>query len=137
MTITPLTSMHRLSLLSAKFENTVNNVLGHDNFRKIAIFKIFAVKRSGENNAYPCQNNGKKRGLVALRSRSFMNEGQCQSGQLEGISLSIIMSKYEVNPLTNKKVIQKIAKIEVFDLECQSHLWMKVKVSLLNLKAFS
>ena len=58
--------MHRLSLLSAYFESTVNNVLGHANFRKIAIFKIFAVIRNGENNAYPCKNNGKKRGLVAL-----------------------------------------------------------------------
>ena len=33
-------------------------------------------------------------------SRSFMNEGQCSSGQLEGISLKL--SKYEDNPLKNK-----------------------------------
>ena len=35
-----------------------------------------------------------------------MNEGQGQPGQLDGISLSIIISKNEVNPLTNYKVIQ-------------------------------
>ena len=34
-----------------------------------------------------------------------MNEGQGQPGQLDGISLSIIISK-NVNPLTNNKVIQ-------------------------------
>ena len=31
-----------------------------------------------------------------------MNEGQDQSGQLESISLSIAMSKYDDNPLKNK-----------------------------------
>ena len=31
---------------------------------------------------------------------------------------------------------QKYAKIDVFDLECQGHLWMKLKVSLVNLKEF-
>ena len=39
-----------------------------------------------------------------------MNEGQDQSGQLEGISLSIVMSKYQDNTLKNKKVIQKNSK---------------------------
>ena len=43
--------MNRLSVLSANFESTLNDVLGHANFRKIA---ILAVIRYGENNAYPC-----------------------------------------------------------------------------------
>ena len=34
---------------------------------------------------------------------SFMNEGQAQPGQFEGISLRIIISKNEDNPLTNNK----------------------------------
>ena len=38
---------------------------------------------------------------------SFMNEGQ---GQLEGIPLSISMSKYEDNKLKNKNVLQKLGK---------------------------
>ena len=33
-------------------------------------------------------------------SMSFMNEGQGQSGQLEGISPSIVMPKYEGNQFT-------------------------------------
>ena len=37
-------------------------------------------------------------------SRSFIN------GQLEGTSLSIVMSKYQDNTLKNEEVIQKIAK---------------------------
>ena len=35
-----------------------------------------------------------------------MNEGQGQPGQLDGISLSIVFSKNEDNPLINNKVIQ-------------------------------
>ena len=49
-------------------------------------------------------NIAKKRGML---HRSIMNKGQGQSGQLEGISLTIIMFIYEVNPQTNNKVIQK------------------------------
>ena len=36
-----------------------------------------------------------------------MNKGQCQSVQFEGIPLSIIMSKYESNTLSNKKKLYK------------------------------
>ena len=43
---------------------------------------------------------------------SFMNEGQAQSGQLEGISLRNVMSNYEDNPLRNKG-ISKLSKIQV------------------------
>ena len=39
-------------------------------------------------------------------SMSFKNEGQGMSGQFEGISLSIALSKYKDNSLTNKKVIK-------------------------------
>ena len=39
-----------------------------------------------------------------------MNEGQGQSGQLERIPLSFVMSMYENNTLKNKKVIQKNQK---------------------------
>ena len=35
-----------------------------------------------------------------------MNEGQGQPGKLNGISLSIIISRNEINPLTSNKVIQ-------------------------------
>ena len=54
--VTPLTFMNRLSVLSANFESTVNDVLGHAYFRKIAIFEFLAVTMYGENNAYmyPC-----------------------------------------------------------------------------------
>ena len=57
-------------------------------------------------------------------SRSFINKGQDQTGQLEGISLGIAMSKYEDYPLKNNKIQKKQqkqakkAKIQVFDLEC-------------------
>ena len=40
----------------------------------------------------------------------FINEGQCQSGQLEGISLRLVISKYEGNPLTNNTVIAQIRR---------------------------
>ena len=43
--------MNRLSVLLASI---VIDVLGHANFRKIAIFEFIAVIRYGENNAYPC-----------------------------------------------------------------------------------
>ena len=39
--------MNRLSVLSANFESTVNDVLGHANFRSGTLI------RYGENNAYP------------------------------------------------------------------------------------
>ena len=55
--------MNRRSVLSS----TVNDVLSHANFRKIGILEILTVIRYGENNAYPCYNNGKKCGLVALK----------------------------------------------------------------------
>ena len=35
--------MDRLSVLSANFESTVNDILGHANFRKMAIFKFITV----------------------------------------------------------------------------------------------
>ena len=35
-----------------------------------------------------------------------MNKGQGQPGQHDGLSLSITISKNEVNPITNNKVIQ-------------------------------
>ena len=46
--------MNRLSVLSANFESTVKDVLGHAYFRKIAIFEFLAVTMYGENNACPC-----------------------------------------------------------------------------------
>ena len=55
------------------------------------------------------------------RSMSILNKGQGQPGRLEGISLSIVMSKYEDNPLTYNNVIQKQQK-QVFDLKSQGHL---------------
>ena len=33
--------MNRLSVLSANFESTVNDVLGHGNFREIAFFYLY------------------------------------------------------------------------------------------------
>ena len=51
--LTAVTFMNRLSVLSANFESTVNDVIGHANFRKIAIFKFIIVISYGENNAYP------------------------------------------------------------------------------------
>ena len=54
MTVTPLTFMNRLPVLLADFESTVNDLLGHANFRKIAISEFLAVFRYGENNVYPC-----------------------------------------------------------------------------------
>ena len=60
--------MNRLYILLANFESTANAVLHHTNFRNIAIFKFLAVIRCGENNAYPCKNNGKKHGIVTLKS---------------------------------------------------------------------
>ena len=50
----PLTSMNRLSVLAADFESTVNYILGHANFRKIAIFKFITVIRYGDIYVYPC-----------------------------------------------------------------------------------
>ena len=51
--------MNRL-ILSANFESTVNDVLGHANFREIAIFKslyvFITVNLYGDNNAHPCYN---------------------------------------------------------------------------------
>ena len=53
--VIPLTYINRLSVLSANFESTVNDVLDHDNFMKIAIFKFpTVIKYDGNNNAYPC-----------------------------------------------------------------------------------
>ena len=43
--VTPLTFMNRLSVLSANFERTVIDVLGHANFRKFAIFEFLVVIR--------------------------------------------------------------------------------------------
>ena len=40
----------------------------------------------------------------------FMTGSQYKSGQLEGISLRIVMCKYEDNPLTNNKIIAKSMK---------------------------
>ena len=37
---------------------------------------------------------------------SFMNDGQCQPGQIEGI----VISMNEGNPLTNNKIIEQISK---------------------------
>ena len=44
--------MNRLSVLSANLESTVNDVLDHANFRKIADLKFITIIRYGENNAY-------------------------------------------------------------------------------------
>ena len=46
--------MNRLSVLSANFESTLKDVLGHAYFRKIAIFELLAVTMYGEINAYAC-----------------------------------------------------------------------------------
>ena len=43
--------IHELFVLLANFERTVNDVLRHANFRKIAIFTL--SNRYGKNNAYP------------------------------------------------------------------------------------
>ena len=51
-----------------------------------------------------------------------MNEGQGQSGQLEGISRSIVMSMSQDNTLKNKKVKQKNSKKRPkFRYEFQGH----------------
>ena len=41
---------------------------------------------------------------------SFMNEGQGYSGQIEGISIRIVISIYEDNLLTNNKIIAQTSR---------------------------
>ena len=50
----PLTFMKIRSVLSVNFESTVNDVLGHDDSRKITIFKFITVIRYSDNNACAC-----------------------------------------------------------------------------------
>jgi hypothetical protein len=56
-----------------------------------------------------------------------MSKGQGLSGQLEGLTLKIIMIKFEGNPFKNNKVIATNSKISAKQAKFR-HLTLKVKV---------
>jgi hypothetical protein len=62
-----------------------------------------------------------------------MSKGQGLTYNFIGLSLKIIMFKFEENPFNNNKVTANNSnnkQIWIFDLEGQGYLWMKVKVSV-------
>ena len=67
-------------------------------------------------------------------SSSFRGQGHIKIHKCEGLVQRVVMSKYEVNPLTKKKVVANVRVLWQFDLQGQGQLGVKVKEEYISVK---
>ena len=63
---------------------------------------------------------------LKTRSRTFRSQGHTKVWQVRGIDQRNIVSKYEVNLFTNKKVMATVVYFTTFDHQGQGHSEVKV-----------